>query len=391
MPRFACPTMRENPPLCIFSWRPRQAGGIALAMIATLLVVAATTLAIRMAKQVEEKTAQQQFMLQRMERIAKSLHAYWLVHGCTLPAGALGSAVTGDAAPGGTTVPWRTLGLAYDDALDAWGRKIGYQSPGTVAQFGAPAQPQTWVLISHGPTGLGAWIANGQQMPLPANVDELANVSGGAFQLKNENAGPEVPPAGLFDDFLLWGTLDPADCTAVVTGDLIKKLLQDPNAINTKGNGSGLTAIDLVTTDLGTVRISSAGGEISTDGAYQALGVCSSGCGAGNSNARALDSSESLSFRLGTGKTAQGFALGLLGISNTTVAVSMTFKKNGVTLGNLIQSVAVNTSMPLSPQLTNLSLAPPGTQFDEVVVQPVGTSRFFVANVYFCQAAACPS
>ena len=175
------------------------------------------------------------------------------------------------------------------------------------------------------------------------------------------------------------------------TGDVIKKLLEDPNAIDTKVNGSGLTFIDLPTTDLGTVRISSTGGEISTDGPYQALGVCSSGCGAGNASNRALDSSESLNFRLGTGKTAQSFALGLLGISNTTVAVSITFKKNGTTLGSLIQSVAVNTSMPLVPQLTNLALTPPGTLFDEVVVQPVGTSRFFVANVFFCQLAICPS
>ena len=94
-----------------------------------------------------------------------------------------------------------------------------------------------------------------------------------------------------------------------MTGDVIKKLLEDPNAIDTKGNGSGLTALDLVTTDLGTVRISSTGGEISTDGPYKTLGVCSSGCGAGNSSNRALDSSESLSFRLGTGKTAEGFVL----------------------------------------------------------------------------------
>ena len=119
--------------------------------------------------------------------------------------------------------------------------------------------------------------------------------------------------------------------------------------------------------------------------------MCSAGCGAANSSNRALDSSESLGFRLGTNKTAKSFALGLLGISNTTVAVSITFKKNGVTLANLIQSVAVTTAMPLSPQLTNLALTPPGTEFDEVVVQPVGTSRFFVANVFFCQAATCPS
>ena len=172
---------------------------------------------------------------------------------------------------------------------------------------------------------------------------------------------------------------------------MIKKLLEDPNAIDTKVNGSGLAFIDLVTPDLGTVRISSTGGDISTDGPYKALGVCSAGCGAANSSNRALDSSESLGFRLGTNKTAKSFALGLLGISNTTVDASITIKKNGVTLANLIESVAVTTAMPGSPQLKNHALTPPGTEFDEVVVQPVGTSRFFVANVFFCQAATCPS
>ena len=54
MPRFTHPAMRAHLPCTMFR-RPRQAGGIALAMIATLLVVAATTLAIRMARQVEDR------------------------------------------------------------------------------------------------------------------------------------------------------------------------------------------------------------------------------------------------------------------------------------------------------------------------------------------------
>ena len=120
----------------------RQSGGAVLAVIAGLLVVAASTLAIRMARQVEEKAAQQQLTLQRMQRVAQALQAYWLVHSCSLPGGAMGNAGTGDAG-GGTTVPWRTLGIPREDALDAWGRKISYRSPVTVAQFGAPAQTQT--------------------------------------------------------------------------------------------------------------------------------------------------------------------------------------------------------------------------------------------------------
>ena len=374
------------------SW---QRGGAVLAVMAGLLVVAASTLAIRMARQVEDKTAQQQLTLQRMQRISQALHAYWIVHGCTLPDGALGSSQTGDTVANGTTVPWRTLGIPQSEVLDAWGRKISFVKNGKVRVIDGSEENFNWALVSHGPTGWGAWIPSDpidQQMPAPGNPDENANLpSTSTLQFRQENAGQDVLPANLFDDFLLWGSLDPADCTPPETGDLIKKLLANPTAIDTKVNGSGLTFIDLVTPDLGTVRISSTGGDISTDGPYKALGVCSSGCGAANSSNRALDSTESLSFRLGTGKTAKSFALGLLGISNTTVAVSITFKKDGVTLANLIQSVAVTTAMPLSPQLTNLALTPPGTEFDEVVVQPVGTSRFFVANVFFCQGSICPN
>ena len=461
------------------STRRKFAGGAALAMIATLLVVAATTLAIRMTRQVEDRTERVSKTQARMERIRAALHAYAATQG-RLPCPAAGALDAGLAVPPTAvdlctnrdgTVPWVSLGLRADDALDAWGRKISYRvydgptgmtrdrgadmtecdtvesspaaptapnfqctaahdvlpgpgpgtyldpvtRPGLGVRVGGVSQTQmAWVLVSHGASGQGAWLPGGGRVPVPASADELVNAQAPAvppasvppFVQRDENVvdlDSASAPAH-FDDLLLFETISqlihaagreardwPEAVPPPVTGDVVKKLLENPNAIDTKGNGSGLTFIDLPTTDLGTVRISSTGGEISTDGPYQALGVCSSGCGAGNASNRALDSLESLNFRLGTGKTAQSFALGLLGISNTTVAVSITFKKNGTTLGSLIQSVAVNTSMPLVPQLTNLALTPPGTLFDEVVVQPVGTSRFFVANVFFCQMAICPS
>lgn len=473
----------QTSPLCTLSWRSRQLGGIALAMIVTLLVVAATTLAIRMARQVEDRKERVTQTQVRMERVRAALHAFVATQG-RLPCPAAGALDAGLAVPPTAvdlctnrdgTVPWVSLGLRADDALDAWGRKISYRvydgptgmtrdrgadmtecdtvesspaaptapnfqctaahdvlpgpgagtyldpatRPGLGVRVGGVNQTQmAWVLVSHGASGQGAWLPGGGRVPVPASADELVNAQAPAvppapvppFVQRDENVvdlDSASAPAH-FDDLLLFETISqlihaagreardwpeavPPPPPPPVTGDVIKKLLENPNAIDTKGNGSGLTFIDLPTTDLGTVRISSTGGEISTDGPYQALGVCSSGCGAGNASNRALDSSESLNFRLGTGKTAQSFALGLLGISNTTVAVSITFKKNGTTLGSLIQSVAVNTSMPLVPQLTNLALTPPGTLFDEVVVQPVGTSRFFVANVLFCQLAICPS
>lgn len=465
-----------------------------LAAMAGLLVVAASALAIRMARQVEDRTAQQQQTQVRMHRIQAALHAFAASHG-RLPCPADGMDVNdrGYAAPNAAsdtcaspdgTVPWGSLGLTKDDAFDAWGRKISYRvyagptgmtrnrgadmtdcdtvepapvaptppsydctpahnvrpgpgmgtyldpdpntRPGLTVRVGGIDQNQmAWVLVSHGASGHGAWMRGGGRFPVPASPGELANTQAPTippapsvtFVQREENVvdlDPVSAPTH-FDDLLLFETISqlvhaagreardwpevtpppPPPPPPPVTGDVIKKLLEDPDAIDTKGNGSGLTAIDLVTLDLGTVRISSTGGEISTDGPYKTLGVCSSGCGVGNSSNRALDSSESLSFRLGTGKTAQGFALGLLGISsaNTPVAVSVTFKRNGAVVGSFTKSATINDTMPTSPQLPNLSPPPPaapGTLFDEVVVQPAGSSRFFVANVLFCQTSTCP-
>lgn len=403
-PQVSSSTVRRR------SW---QRGGAVLAVMAGLLVVAASTLAIRMARQVEDKTAQQQLTLQRMQRIGQALQAYALVHGCPLklPDGAMGNRNEGDlkegvGEPTGTTVPWRTLGIAREDAFDAWGRKISYLgSIGAVkVNVFETIENADWALVSHGPTGLGAWLPSGQRMlPLPVNPDELTNANlTGTLQLKPENTGQQVAPANFFDDFLLWGSLAVGDCAASsgYGDDLIKKLLQNPTAIVTGGSGSDKFFVDFDAGDLGTVRISTTGAEISTDGPYKTLGACSSGCGTGNSSNRALDSSESLSIRLGTGKTAQGFALGLLGISsaNTSVAVSVTFKRNGAVVGSFTKSATINDTMPTSPQLPNLSPPPPalpGTLFDEVVVQPKDfppsvISRFFVANVFFCQTSTCP-
>ena len=464
----------QTSPLCTLSWRSRQLGGIALAMIVTLLVVAATTLAIRMARQVQDRRERVTQTQARMERVRAALHAFVATQG-RLPCPAAGALDAGLAVPPTAvdlctnrdgTVPWVSLGLRADDALDAWGRKISYRvyagptgmtrnrgadmtdcdtvepapvaptplsydctpahnvkpgpgmgtyldpdpniRPGLTVRVGGIDQNQiAWVLVSHGASGMGAWLPGGARMALPASADEQANTQPPpAVYVQREEATVDLDPAtdaAHFDDLLRFETIaqliqaagrearDWPEGAGPVTGDVIKKLLEDPNAIDTKVNGSGLTFIDLVTPDLGTVRISSTGGDISTDDPYKALGVCSAGCGAANSSNRALDSSESLGFRLGTNKTAKSFALGLLGISNTTVDASITIKKNGVTLANLIESVAVTTAMPGSPQLKNHALTPPGTEFDEVVVQPVGTSRFFVANVFFCQAATCPS
>lgn len=367
-----------------------------LAVMAGLLVVAASALAIRMARQVEDRTAQQQLTQQRMARIGQALQAYWLVHGCTLPSGAVGANSTGDAAGGGTTVPWRTLGIASQDALDAWGRKISYRSsPVSVTRFGVPVLPApTWGLVSHGPTGLGAWFpvqGGGQQMPLPLNVDELANASGGVLQLKPESAGTDVLPASLFDDSLLWGTLDATDCVStpppVVGGptalNLTTALLNSIAPVSYSGRDSNTTSITIDGgAALGNITITSSGGNISRNSVPSgtAIGVCTTGCG--NNNNSSLSFPETLSFKLDD-KTADKFALSVLSL-DPTVQVSVKFRRNGSDLSTFFSPV-----LPAAggvPTVFADLMPSPAMPFDEVVVQPQGSSRFFVASIRFCAA-----
>lgn len=140
---------------------------------------------------------------------------------------------------------------------------------------------------------------------------------------------------------------------------------------------------------MGGVEIKSSLGDISRNSVPSGTGIgaCTTGCG--NDSNSSLSHPETLSFRLvGPGKTAEKFALGLLGLNGTPtlVAVSLTFKRNGAVVGGPVTYSATVTNSPLTgPQLTDITPVPPAT-FDEVVVQPQGSSQFFVASIRFCAA-----
>ena len=232
--------------------RRRQVGGTLLALVAALLVTAAATLAIRMARQIDDRTDRFVQTQDHLKRIRTALHAFAAANG-HLPCPANGALDTGVAAPTTATppatlctfrngtVPWVTLGLSADDAVDAWGRKISYRvydgptgmtqalgasmsdcdtvepapvaatgpdypctvghdvmpgpgagtyldaayRPGLTVRVGGVNQTQmAWVLISHGVSGQGAWLSGGNRMTVPVSPEELANTQ-----------PPSVPPA----------------------------------------------------------------------------------------------------------------------------------------------------------------------------------------------------
>ena len=136
----------------------------------------------------------------------------------------------------------------------------------------------------------------------------------------------------------------------------------------------------------GAMTVASTGGNISRNADGTGIGVCSGACVTDAESA--LNSSKSLSFKLTGGKKADKFALGVLSL-DTTVELSVTFRNNGSDLplpgGQYVSPLVSVTpgSLRIFPDL----MPSPPAQFDEVVVRPRGTSRFFIASIRFCEVA----
>ena len=197
------------------------------------------------------------------------------------PAAATGAEVTATAATCSFdtgTIPWLTLGLTSDAGLDAWGRKLSYRvytgnrgsftQPGgvsmvecdtveptpqtgatgvaaslgglcvpntdpyqrtttpekflfgkglTVSDFGTTHNDVAYVLLSHGASGLGAYTTAGNQLAMPASIDEKNNAGDPTktFTAKAfSGADIEVIHATHFDDLIVYATI----------GDLVKRI-----------------------------------------------------------------------------------------------------------------------------------------------------------------------
>jgi len=416
------------------STRRKIAGGIALAMIATLLVVAATTLAIRMTRQVEDRTERVSKTQARMERIRAALHAYAVTQGrlpCPVagatpdnsPTGAglaapPGPSVTTCAARDGT-VPWVSLGLRSEEAQDAWGRKISYRVfddlvrddgvKNTASTNGLSVEDEApnwfaWVLISHGVSGLGAWLPNGQPiLPTPAS-QELANTQPTGPFVRREESVVDLDPAtspNHFDDVLMYESVE--DLKNHSSFDLNTKMTTSRldfgpgGKITYTDRNSNTASITFDSaTSWGVMNVASTGGNISRNAYGTGIGVCSGAC---NDDATAaLDASKKLAFKLDVGKTAQKFSIGILSIE-PTVEFLLTFKNGGIPVGSSVRvplpppPPALPDPPPPKPvelgklvKFDYLQPNPPGS-FNEVEIQPLGTSRFFIASIRFCTAA----
>lgn len=406
----------------------RQSGGAVLAVIAGLLVVAASTLAIRMARQVEEKTQLQQVTQVHMQRIQAALHAFAASQG-RLPCPANGAQDTGLAVPAAAVVtctnrdgavPWVSLGLQADDALDGWGRKISYrvfdgatgltQAAGlasagatglSVSDFGTPKNLTAWVLISHGASGLGAWRVAVPRMAMPGpGGNEWSNTQAppAVFYrrgevLVNPATGVEyaVNDAAHIDDMLWYESISDLKKLAgheQVTVRLTTARLDSITPVTYTGRNANTTSITLDSaTAWGQMTVASTGGTIARNADGTGIGVCSGACVTDAESA--LDNSKSLGFKLSGGKTADKFALGVLSL-DPTVQISFTFKLAGLNVGMPMVYPALPgppaAIVPYERTVVPNLLPSTATPFDEVVVQPLGASRFFIASIRFCTA-----
>jgi len=179
---------------------------------------------------------------QRLEAIRIGLVNYVAVTG-RLPCPAPYAIGTGNAAPAGSNntcnvaalanlstgaVPWNELGMSSSDALDGWSRKISYRvfAGNAIANGGklitvndidvVPALVPNiaFVLISHGETGYGAWLAGGTQLALaPVNGQEVANAGNGLAYFRRNFSGYLNPPVAptdptFFDDHVVYMTVN---------------------------------------------------------------------------------------------------------------------------------------------------------------------------------------
>lgn len=260
----------------------RQAGAGGLLIAVVLLLVFGgliATLAFLRARGEGERLSQDP---ERFETI-KSAMAQFVAINSRLPCPANPTSDAGTADPDSPsatcnslqgTVPWKTIGIRRDDAIDAWGGKISYRvyarsvdgsiaaSAGSLTQangvslvncdtnqslsagrtqvvsgagglcrnardtldsevlvgkglainlFGTAISGAAYVLVSHGPSGLGAYPATvpALQKDLPASASELANLAAaGPFVATNRTAASIGPSDTThFDDVLAYQSI----------------------------------------------------------------------------------------------------------------------------------------------------------------------------------------
>jgi len=350
------------------------------------------------------------------------------------------------------TLPWATIGLRRDDAYDAWGRKLSYRvytdngNKGSLVQPGGPSlvncypdtaagggtdtnglcnarhttstfdvlkkkggldltdfgtdhkasnnDPTAYVVISHGPTGLGGYSASGVQIVTESHLgpsgDEKDNTKDtGPFHVEAwSDPDTAASSSSHFDDLLVYRTVaDLAQKAGLqARGWGLASLTFDASTIALGGGstttGDTGTSTLTYTTATGTITLQGFQGTTPTDISYDTTGG-NTGIGVYGSGASTLMSSaapgDSMYIKLGS--TARQFAITLNDFVDYNVPgfglfpeqARFTFYKgnNPTPLLQVVKSACSTSATTLS----TFSVAVP-SDFDRVDVRPEPGSFF---------------
>ena len=438
----------------------RGASGLFIAVI--LILVAAVALAILALTGGSANIERGTQVADRFKVLEAALQQYVTANG-RLPCPANPALDTGDADPVAAsavcnsaqgTVPWKAIGVRREDAIDSWGGKIAYRvfagntgltqatgasmvncdtvEPGpagvdasglcratqntteaeflagkglVVAAFGTALADVAYVLISHGPTGLGAFTTAGTQKMLPASAGELANTSAaGPFVAQAASAQGVAPgDAAHYDDVLAYARI----------GDLIRRAgMGGRNWPDAAGGPVGIT-FDAPTVSAAAGTPVSPGGvgqntlnftgaqvsgrgtgasltEIAFDslGGYGGLGVATGGSNLIQSSA---DEFLRISFTE-TGFTKLGITLNDFGVYGFLLfeLVEFRFYLDDTAVGSTVTGVSCNFDGALASFSVDVA-----TAFNRVDIVPIPAFNFFgapgITAFLVSEVKACPA
>jgi hypothetical protein len=309
--------------------RSRQQGASGLFIAVLLLLIIGGMLAIFAFLQSKGQSERSGQETQRFEKINAALVQFVAINGrLPCPANPTANPETGLEnrtalsatcnSPTGT-VPWASIGLRRDDAIDAWGWKISYRvytgSNGSLTQdggatmvncetdtgelagwsagrtpvsgssgglcrstrntleseflagkglsvtsFGTAVSDVAYVLISHGASGLGAYTSGtpSVQKELPTSANELSNLNAAGPFIATAHTDATVGPAASthFDDVLAYKRLsDLVRLAGVGPRDWPETTALADVTLNAAGVGAAIGTTPTAGTDLGTASI----------------------------------------------------------------------------------------------------------------------------------------
>ena len=370
------------------------------------------------------------------------------------------------------TLPWLTIGMKREDAYDPWGRKLSYRvytnSPtgngsltqdggasmvycdtneptatgntdanGLCVNTGTPESRSTktdkflagkgftlsdmgttytdvaFVVMSHGPTGLGGYTVSGARLDLPAGDERNNTKAGGSFTIKAFSDVDTAATVGThYDDYLAYRRLpDLIRRTNLVARDWPESAASPPPLFNATNVAAslGISTSDLTTGNTGQASLNFSGMQVSGGSSAQLSYVADGGVSAngglgiagGGSDLIQSSASEFLRLDLTSSATDLGVTLGDFGYYGSLYfeLVEFRFYLDGVPVTNVL-AIACNQEGLTSPSggMASFSMSV-GAPFNQVEIAAFpayelfsgtysGITAFLVSEVAVCTTSS---